>query len=68
LSGPDTTIDFVPNQSGTGGTLVVSDGAHSANIHLAGQYSAEAFHLAADASVGTIVTYLPPITPIDHVL
>jgi len=68
LSGPDTTIDFTPNQTGTGGTLTVNDGVHSANIDLAGQYSLQGFHLAADAAAGTLVSYLPPLPSTDPIV
>ncbi len=68
LSGPETTIDFTPNETGTGGTLMVSDGMHTANIELAGQYSAQGFHLAADAAAGTLVSYLPPLPSTDPII
>jgi hypothetical protein len=62
LSGTDTTLVFTANQAGSGGTLTVSDGMHTANISLNGQYSANGFHISADSSAGTLVTYLPLAT------
>jgi hypothetical protein len=53
------TLNYAANQGGTGGTLSVSDGAHSALIALLGQYDAADFHSTADASGGTLVTYDP---------
>jgi len=40
----------------TSGTLKVTDGIHTANIELLGQYSTANFHLSADGHGGTIVT------------
>jgi len=38
--------------------LTVSDGTHTANINVTGQYAAENFHVAADATNGTLVSYV----------
>ncbi|GBG13993.1 uncharacterized protein NMK_1549 [Novimethylophilus kurashikiensis] len=59
LSGPGTTINFAENAAGTGGTLTLSDGTHTAAIRLQGQYSVDGFHISADSGAGTIVSYLP---------
>jgi hypothetical protein len=40
----------------------VSDGTHSANILLLGQYIAGQFHLATDGQGGTVVTDPPVVT------
>ena len=53
------TLDYAANQDGTGGTLSVSDGAHTASIALLGQYDAAGFQSAADSTSGTLVTYDP---------
>jgi len=51
-----TQLSYVANATGTAGTLTVSDGTHTAQLTLIGQYSADAFHLAAGASSGTELT------------
>jgi hypothetical protein len=72
MSGQDT-IDFVdinfasaqpPTYSGTnsGGTLSVTDGTHTANIALLGQYMASSFVKSADGFGGTLVQDPPPAT------
>ncbi|WP_029586060.1 Ig-like domain-containing protein, partial [Bradyrhizobium sp. URHD0069] len=55
--GAGTTASYVENQAGTGGTLSVTDGVHTANIALLGQYSADGFTVAADDSFGTLLSY-----------
>ncbi|WFU68210.1 VCBS domain-containing protein [Bradyrhizobium brasilense] len=57
--GAGTTLSYTENQAGTGGTLTVSDGAHTANIVLLGQYDPNGFAEKADATNGTIITYDP---------
>ncbi|MGY4169096.1 beta strand repeat-containing protein [Bradyrhizobium sp. USDA 4529] len=57
--GAGTTLSFTENQEGTGGTLTVSDGAHTANIVLLGQYDPTGFAEKADATNGTVITYDP---------
>ncbi|WOH56056.1 DUF4347 domain-containing protein [Bradyrhizobium sp. BWC-3-1] len=57
--GADTTLSFTENQAGTGGTLTVSDGAHTANIVLLGQYDPTAFNEKADTTTGTVISYDP---------
>ena len=42
-----------PNADNTGGTLTVTDGQHTANIALLGQYLAAGFHDAGDSGTGT---------------
>jgi hypothetical protein len=41
--GAGTTASYVANQAGTGGTLSVTDGVHTANIALLGQYDPAGF-------------------------
>jgi len=67
-SRPDTTVAFTQNQTGSGGTLTVSDGAHTANIGLEGQYSAQGFHLTVDTGTGTLISYSPIAQPTDHIV
>jgi autotransporter-associated beta strand protein len=69
MSGQDT-IDFsdinfttpqAPSYSGTnsGGTLTISDGSHTANIALIGNYLASTFVASSDGHGGTSVTQVP---------
>ncbi|WP_433704552.1 Ig-like domain-containing protein [Paraburkholderia sacchari] len=60
LSSDHTTLSFAANATGTGGTLTVSDGVHTANISMQGNLSGAGFHLAHDQGSGTIVTYVAP--------
>jgi len=53
----NATLSFAANADASGGTLTVSDGSHTANILLHGQYDPAAFHLAADSGFGVVVTY-----------
>ena len=55
--GAGTTASYVENAANTGGTLSVTDGAHTVNIALLGQYSAGSFTTAADDTTGTLLTY-----------
>jgi len=57
LTTTDTALAFVAKQDGTGGTLTLTDGTHTASVDLVGQYDAAGFQFAADSS-GTLVTYL----------
>src|SRR5258708_7649064 len=38
-----TTLNYTPNADGTGGTLSVTDGAHTANIALLGKFDPAGF-------------------------
>ena len=49
----DTQMSYAANQQGTGGTLTVSDGAHSASIALLGNYMASVFVASSDGHGGT---------------
>jgi large repetitive protein len=51
------TLNYTANQAGTGGTLSVTDGAHTANITLLGQFDAASFQESADNKDGTFITY-----------
>ena len=55
--GSATTESYTANQTGNGGTLSVSDGVHTANIALEGQFSEAGFGISADNISGTLVTY-----------
>jgi len=58
--GVNTNLGFVEANNNAIGTLTVTDGAHTANILLLGQYTAAQFHIADDGAGGTYVTD-PPI-------
>jgi autotransporter passenger strand-loop-strand repeat protein len=55
------TTQAIWTQSGTSGTLVVSDSSHSASITLLGQYSTANFHVSSDSFGATFVSD-PPVT------
>ena len=62
LPPPKTTAiqpAIIKVKNNTGGALTVSDGTHSANLSLLGQYSAAGFASAADSHGGTIITIGP---------
>jgi hypothetical protein len=52
-----TTLNYAANADGTGGTLSVTDGAHTANITLLGQYDPAGFQTEADKAMGTLISY-----------
>ncbi|WP_439366402.1 VCBS domain-containing protein [Bradyrhizobium sp. DASA03005] len=55
--GDGTTTRYVANQAGTGGILSVTDGVHTANISLLGQYDPASFQAEADKNMGTLISY-----------
>jgi hypothetical protein len=55
--GANTSVSYTENQDHTGGVLSVTDGSHTANISLLGQYAADGFTVAADDHVGTLLAY-----------
>jgi hypothetical protein len=60
--GKNTTLGYAANSSNTGGTLTVSDGTHTANIALLGQYMASSFAMSADGFGGTLIHESPAAT------
>jgi hypothetical protein len=50
-----TTISFTEAANNTSGTLVVSDGTHTAQLTLLGQYAATQFTSASDGHGGTLI-------------
>ncbi|MBR0871409.1 VCBS domain-containing protein, partial [Bradyrhizobium tropiciagri] len=52
-----TTLNYTANAEGTGGTLSVTDGAHTASIALLGQYDPAGFQTEADKGAGTLINY-----------
>jgi hypothetical protein len=57
--GANTMLGYTPNGGNTGGTLRVTDGAHTANLALLGSYIAGNLSLAGDGSGGTVVIDAP---------
>src|SRR5207245_7731440 len=55
--GAGTTASYVADQAGTGGILSVTDGVHTANITLLGQYEPASFQTKADKNTGTVTNY-----------
>ncbi|WP_312014975.1 VCBS domain-containing protein [Bradyrhizobium sp. AUGA SZCCT0160] len=55
--GEGTSVSYAENSEETGGTLTVSDGVHTANISLFGDYSADGFVFSADDTTGTLLSY-----------
>jgi hypothetical protein len=53
--GAQTTLAYAANAAGTGGTLTVSDGRHTAAIALLGNYMAGSFVAVADGHGGTLI-------------
>ena len=60
--GATTTLGYAANAGGSGGVLQVSDGTHTANLALLGQYTAAGFATAPDPGSGTLVTYTAALT------
>jgi hypothetical protein len=58
--GANLTVGYKANAAGTGGTLSISEGTHSASIALLGQFAAAGFQVGSDAGGGAMVTYTPP--------
>jgi hypothetical protein len=54
------TLDYWMSTDSSGGTLTVSDGAHTASLTLLGQYAASSFGMASDGHGGTLITDPPP--------
>ncbi|HJZ98141.1 MAG TPA: hypothetical protein VKE70_16640, partial [Candidatus Solibacter sp.] len=51
-----THLIFKEASNHLSGTLTVTDGTHTANLTLLGQYTAANFHLASDGHGGTMIT------------
>jgi hypothetical protein len=61
--GANTTLGYAANADNSGGTLTVSDGIHSANLALLGQYTAASFVAGSDGHSGTTITDPPAQDP-----
>jgi hypothetical protein len=51
-----TTLSYLTDDDNSGGILKVSDGPHTANLDLIGDYSAASFTLSSDGHGGTMLT------------
>ncbi|MHC2725137.1 hypothetical protein [Bradyrhizobium diazoefficiens] len=51
------TLNYTPNADSSGGTLSITDGAHTANIALLGTFDPTGFQIEADKTTGTLVSY-----------
>ena len=60
--GAAATLGYAPNPSKTEGVLAVSDGTHTANIALLGQYIASGFVASSDGHGGTLISDPPQTT------
>ena len=58
--GDKMTASYSENQAGTGGTLTVTDGSHTANIAFDGHHALADFHVHSDGGTGTLVSLTPP--------
>jgi hypothetical protein len=58
------SIQYSANAAGTGGTLTISDGTHTANVTLAGEYDASGFQVSGDGGAGSLITYVSPTNPV----
>jgi hypothetical protein len=56
-----TKVSFKEAKDHASGTLTVTDGTHTANLTLLGQYAAHNFGLSSDGHGGTIVTDPPSV-------
>ena len=55
--GTGTTFSYAANETGTGGTLTVSDGVNTAYIALEGEYTTAGFEGTYDQGSGAAVAY-----------
>ena len=63
IQASSAVLSFADNGAGTGGTLTVSDGTHTANVALVGSFDAAGFHLDPDHALGVVITYSDHLLP-----
>jgi hypothetical protein len=51
------TLNYTTSADGSGGTLSVTDGAHTTNIALQGDFNPAGFQAQADHGTGTLISY-----------
>lgn len=61
INNSQATFYYVSNNTNTGGTLYVSDGANSAAISMIGQYTTASFFASGDNSGGTYIAETMPV-------
>ncbi|MET3598032.1 hypothetical protein ABID26_007464 [Mesorhizobium shonense] len=59
MFGNTTSLGYAANQTDTGGTLTITDGNHTAQVALLGQYLASSFTQVSDGHGGTLIS-IPP--------
>ncbi|HWT98316.1 MAG TPA: Ig-like domain-containing protein, partial [Terriglobales bacterium] len=59
--GSNTNVSYAANEAGNGGVLSVTDGVHTAQIGLSGQYAAAGFQAGGDHDLGTTITFHPEL-------
>ena len=62
--GTGVTSIYTANGSGSGGTLTVTDGTHTANIALSGTQAVQGYSVASDGHAGTVITFDPLEVPL----
>jgi len=62
--GSITSMNFVEAGNNLSGTLTVTDGSHTANLTLLGNYSLSQFTSASDGHGGTVITDPPASSPV----
>jgi hypothetical protein len=56
----NTILGYMGHSTNSGGMLTVTDGVHTSNLALLGQYAASSFAMASDGHGGTLITDPPP--------
>jgi len=59
LASTTASISYVENAAGTGGTLSISNSAHTVGLALLGNYSVDNFSIAPDHAKGSLIGYVP---------
>jgi hypothetical protein len=57
--GSNATLGYMANAANSGGMLTVTDGVHTSNLALLGQYAASSFAMVSDGHGGTLITEPP---------
>ena len=61
--GARTTLGYTQSENNTGGTLIVGDGVHTADLALLGSYIAGTFATSPDGHGGTLISNSPLSAP-----
>ncbi len=57
LASATTSISYQENAAGTGGTLAISDGAHTVELSMLGHYTTDNFSIASNGVSGSLITH-----------